>query len=233
MDDLFDDLTTRIQRRLRGRENGRQAPFAMPSQSYQWSYQWSSKNANGQPMAQTTSLQQQQGQPSSPQSPAVPAPHQNQPQTSIFPELPFPLQNPAQQIRPPTQTPSPRNQGPARPSSSSSSKPPKNSIPTCLTLHNRPRSAQNIPALQWSDTLHHDAQKYAELLARRGKMEHSPSLGETGQGENLYASSDRKAGFGEAVGAWMGEGKWYPKGAKVGSGGGGGLGRWGHYCESF
>lgn len=62
-------------------------------------------------------------------------------------------------------------------------------------------------------------------------MEHCPSLGEKGQGENLYASSDRKAGVKEAVGAWMGEERYYPKGAKVGRGGGGGVGMWGHYCK--
>lgn len=63
-------------------------------------------------------------------------------------------------------------------------------------------------------------------------MEHSAALGERGQGENLYASSDRKAGMKQAIGAWMGEKRYYPKGAKVGSRGEGGVGTWGHYCES-
>lgn len=215
MDDVLNDMTKRLQQRLRSRQKGRQGSSAMPSEGYQWSYRWSSNSAAGHSGAQGL---------------MVLATHQNQPETSTFPGLPLPLRNPAQQIQPLTRNPPSHNQAPTPPTSSSS--PHNHSISACLTFHNGPRSAQNIPALEWSDTLHHDAQKYAERLARKGRMEHSSSLGETGQGENLYASSDRKAGFGEAVGAWMGEARYYTPGAKVGSARGGGLGRWGHYCES-
>ncbi|RMZ16880.1 hypothetical protein D0860_00816 [Hortaea werneckii] len=152
------------------------------------------------------------------------------PPTATSPELPLALPTPTQQILTPTPNPPSRTHSPPAPTPPLSHKDP---ITTCLTLHNRPRSAHKLPPLQWSNALHHDAQKYAERLAGRGRMEHSTSLGEKGQGENLYASSNQKAGFKEAVGAWMGEERYYPKGARVGRGGGGGVGTWGHYCESL
>ncbi|GAB1729881.1 hypothetical protein NU195Hw_Modified_190t1 [Hortaea werneckii] len=220
MDDLFKDMVDRLEQRWGGRQAGYQESFQGPLEAYQWSYQWSSNNATGNPVRHVPPYQQQQGQPSSFPGLAGSASHQNHPPTAIFPELPLPLQPPAQQILTPTPNPPSQTHSLPPPTPPLSNKDP---ITTCLTLHNRPRATHNIPPLQWSDVLHHDAQQYAERLAGRGRMEHSAALGERGQGENLYASSDRKAGMKQAIGAWMGEKRYYPKGAKVGSRGEGGV----------
>lgn len=217
-----------LQQRSRGRQEGHQESIPRPSEGCHWSYRWSSNNAIGNPLPQVSPFQQQQGQPFSFPDLAGSAPHQNQPPTSSCPEHPLPSRNQTQQIPPYTQTP-PSHNHPHPPHTPTHSH--RHSKATCPTLHNHPRSAHKISPLQWSEILHHDAQQYTERLARKGRMEHSSSLGEKGQGENLYASSDRKAGFKQAIGAWMGEERHYRPGAKVD--GGGEMGRWAHYCEAF
>ncbi|MDO9222882.1 MAG: CAP domain-containing protein [Caulobacter sp.] len=56
---------------------------------------------------------------------------------------------------------------------------------TALNVHNREREALGLPPLTWSPRLAQAAAQWAEGLADRGEMEHSPWNARRGQGENL------------------------------------------------
>lgn len=92
-----------------------------------------------------------------------------------------------------------------------------------MQVHNLARANKRCNKLEWSPELAKEAEKYAQTLAEKEKMEHS---GVQGQGENLYMSSGN-AELDQAVQAWLEEEKAYG-GEKIGEGD---FGKWGHFCE--
>ena len=58
----------------------------------------------------------------------------------------------------------------------------------CLDAHNEYRAKhEGTPSMVWSDHLAHEAQKWADKIAKDGKAAHAPALERKGQGENLAA----------------------------------------------
>lgn len=55
-----------------------------------------------------------------------------------------------------------------------------------LAEHNAEREALGLAPLRWSHSLLRDAQGWANELAARGELRHSPQLRALGQGENLW-----------------------------------------------
>ncbi len=87
-----------------------------------------------------------------------------------------------------------------------------------VEAHNRYRSElnQQIPDLEWSDTIAHDAKHYADILAASGEFEHDPDnvdgYSNGPYGENLYAisrSDDPEQTLLDAVEAWGAEKAYY------------------------
>ncbi len=100
-------------------------------------------------------------------------------------------------------------------------------IQELLNVHNKARSELNagINDLKWSDSLAHDAQTYADSLAKSGRFEHDPNNNPNDiskrysngiYGENLYASS-RSTSLREAAQAWVDEKQYYTYGKVVDS----------------
>ncbi|EDO49310.1 predicted protein [Nematostella vectensis] len=56
-----------------------------------------------------------------------------------------------------------------------------------LDAHNRYRAMHNVPPLTWSNSIAREAQKWANKLAKEGKLIHDKSR--SGQGENVFMSS--------------------------------------------
>ena len=61
-------------------------------------------------------------------------------------------------------------------------------IRECLEAHNAKRKLHDAKPLQWNQTQAKIAQKWAIILAKTGKMEHSP-FSFRKAGENLYYSA--------------------------------------------
>ena len=77
-------------------------------------------------------------------------------------------------------------------------------IRECLEAHNAKRKLHDAKPLQWNQTQAKIAQKWAIILAKTGKMEHSP-FSFRKAGENLYYSattSGSRATCKEAVEQW-------------------------------
>jgi hypothetical protein len=82
-----------------------------------------------------------------------------------------------------------------------------------LAAHNRERAALGVPALQWSDALAADAQRWATELGRAGRFEHSPDEpGAEPQGENLWAGTRGHYAPEAMVGLWIAEKKHFQPG---------------------
>ena len=74
-----------------------------------------------------------------------------------------------------------------------------------LAVHNRERGLVGVPALVWDDALAREAAAYAAVLARLGRLEHSPPASRPGEGENLAMGT---MGYYSAAGLaalWAGE----------------------------
>lgn len=74
-----------------------------------------------------------------------------------------------------------------------------------LALHNRERAAVATPSLAWDAGLAAAAGPYAEALARRGRLAHSPAESRPGQGENLWMGTRGAYSLEEMVDAWAAE----------------------------
>ena len=74
-----------------------------------------------------------------------------------------------------------------------------------LAIHDRARSAVGAPALTWDSGLARQAAPYAAVLARRGKLSHSPQAERPGQGENLWLGTRGAYSIEEMAGGWVDE----------------------------
>ena len=63
-------------------------------------------------------------------------------------------------------------------------------IDKAMTIHNNARSDVDLEDLKWSNTLAADAYVWAKQMAKKDEMYHSQNNERTGQGENLYYSSN-------------------------------------------
>lgn len=54
-----------------------------------------------------------------------------------------------------------------------------------LAVHNRERALVGVAPLVWDEGLARDAAAHAAVLARLGRLEHSPNASRPGEGENL------------------------------------------------
>ena len=78
-----------------------------------------------------------------------------------------------------------------------------------LVEHNRARDEAGVPRLSWSSKLAHEAQGWAEVLAREGRMRHASHEESGGAGENLWMGSAGYFGPETMVGAFVGERQHY------------------------
>ena len=101
-----------------------------------------------------------------------------------------------------------------------------------LVEHNRARDAAGVPRLSWSSKLAREAQGWAEVLAREGRMRHSTHAESGGAGENLWMGSAGSYGPDTMIGAFVDEKRIYrhgPFSAQVST-----TGKWedvGHYTQ--
>ena len=74
-----------------------------------------------------------------------------------------------------------------------------------LALHNRERDGAGVPMLTWDSALAEASARYADELARRGRLAHSPAASRPGQGENLWMGTRGAYSLEEMVGSWAAE----------------------------
>jgi hypothetical protein len=75
--------------------------------------------------------------------------------------------------------------------------------------HNRARESAGVPRLAWSGKLAGEAQEWAEVLAREGRLRHSPREVSGGAGENLWMGSAGYYGPETMIGAFVDERRHY------------------------
>ncbi|MEG3087081.1 CAP domain-containing protein [Sphingomonas sp. PB4P5] len=79
--------------------------------------------------------------------------------------------------------------------------------------HDRARRAIGAAPLAWDATLADDARGYAEELARTRRFAHSAEpRGATPQGENLWTGTRGAYAYGEMIGHWIDERRFYRRG---------------------
>ena len=74
-----------------------------------------------------------------------------------------------------------------------------------LAIHNLERSRVNSPPLQWDPQLAAAAASYGPVLARSGRLEHSPRASRPGQRENLWKGPRGYYSPEQMVGGWIAE----------------------------
>lgn len=74
-----------------------------------------------------------------------------------------------------------------------------------LAEHNAERERVGAPRLQWSGRLAQEAQSWAQLLARKGRMEHATPEQRRGAGENLWMGAAGYYGADVMIGAFIDE----------------------------
>jgi uncharacterized protein YkwD len=80
-----------------------------------------------------------------------------------------------------------------------------------LSEHNRARDDAGVPRLAWSSKLAREAQGWAQVLAREGRMRHASNEESGGAGENLWMGSAGYYGPDRMIGAFPNisrTGKW-------------------------
>lgn len=78
-----------------------------------------------------------------------------------------------------------------------------------LDLHNKARAEVGSPPLVWNAALARDAQGWADVLAKRGTLDHAERIEE---GENLWLGTRGAYTFEEMVGSWVEEKTFYKPG---------------------
>jgi hypothetical protein len=81
-----------------------------------------------------------------------------------------------------------------------------------LALHNGARAAVGAPALAWDSALARQSAPYAAILARRGRLSHSPQKDRPGQGENLWLGTRGAYSIEEMAGGWVDESRMFRAG---------------------
>ena len=74
-----------------------------------------------------------------------------------------------------------------------------------LAIHNAERARVNAPPLQWDARLASSAAAYGPVLARIGRLEHSPRASRPGQRENLWMGPRGLYSPEQMVGGWLAE----------------------------
>jgi hypothetical protein len=78
-----------------------------------------------------------------------------------------------------------------------------------LEEHNRARDDAGVPRLAWSGKLAREAQAWAEVLAREGRMRHASQQERGNAGENLWMGSVGYYGPERMIGAFVDEKRHY------------------------
>ena len=78
-----------------------------------------------------------------------------------------------------------------------------------LGEHNRARDDAGVPRLAWSSKLARDAQGWAQVLAREGRMRHATNEQSAGAGENLWMGPAGYYGPDTMIGAFVDERQHY------------------------
>jgi hypothetical protein len=82
-----------------------------------------------------------------------------------------------------------------------------------MRAHNDARAKVGAPNLVWNPELAKDAAIYAASLARTGKFAHDPQTGRSPQqGENLWMGTRDAYSYGEMIGAWVDEDRYFKRG---------------------
>lgn len=71
-----------------------------------------------------------------------------------------------------------------------------------LAAHNEARAEVGTPPLEWSDRLAKEAQKWADVLARKGRLQHDD---QSAEGENLWMGTANYFSLEDMVGGWTEE----------------------------
>lgn len=87
--------------------------------------------------------------------------------------------------------------------------PPNGFARQLLSLHNAERDRTGVPRLAWSGKLAREAQQWAEVLAREGRMRHAPRDVSGGAGENLWMGPAGYYGADVMIGAFVDEKRLY------------------------
>ena len=74
-----------------------------------------------------------------------------------------------------------------------------------LAIHNLERARVHAPPLQWDPYLAASAAAYGRVLARMGRLEHSPRASRPGQRENLWMGPRGIYSPEQMVGGWIAE----------------------------
>jgi uncharacterized protein YkwD len=74
-----------------------------------------------------------------------------------------------------------------------------------LARHNAERDRVGVPRLSWSSKLAGEAQAWADVLAREGRMRHASSQERNSAGENLWQGSAGYYGADAMIGAFIAE----------------------------
>jgi Cysteine-rich secretory protein family len=102
---------------------------------------------------------------------------------------------------------------------------------TILDMHNQERAAVGVAPLTWSDSIAAGAQDWANSIASRGVLEHSPRQSRPNQGENLAWGSSGGFTVAQHVQGWADEKSNYVPGTPIASGTAGPGGTYGHYTQ--
>jgi hypothetical protein len=82
-----------------------------------------------------------------------------------------------------------------------------------MRAHNDARAKVGAPKLVWNAELAKDAAIYAASMARTGKFAHDPQTGRNPrQGENLWMGTRDAYSYGEMIGAWVDEDRYFKRG---------------------
>jgi hypothetical protein len=82
---------------------------------------------------------------------------------------------------------------------------PMNAAARLLAAHNMERARVNAAPLRWDPQLAASAASYGPVLARMGRLEHSPRASRPGQRENLWMGPRGTYSPEQMVGGWIAE----------------------------
>ena len=78
-----------------------------------------------------------------------------------------------------------------------------------LAMHNIERARTGAAPLQWDPQLSAAAAAYGPVLARLGRLQHSPRANRRGQSENLWMGTRGFFSPGQMVGSWIAEKRYF------------------------
>lgn len=102
---------------------------------------------------------------------------------------------------------------------------------TMLTVHNAARRAVGVAPLVWDASLAADAAGYAQTPARTRRFAHATHDSAKPEGENLWMGTRGAYSYGDMIGAWVDERRYYRPGKVPGNSSTGKVGDVGHYTQ--